>query len=186
MPCFQCGQMNTTTTILNDFGQPVFQCRCVRLAGKIDLFRVSRSIRAVLARERVSVVLCVLVYVCLSAGATKTPALLVYVCLPAGATKTPAHSDRCAHACPCLCVRCVKFACVCVSSCVVPFHPNLAAHRNCGQWTAANQGGHYYQDDGMMAPTPPQAATMALPSLWHQPFTQSGSYTRSYPAVPKC
>ena len=133
MPCFQCGQMNTATTILNDFGQPVFQCRCVRLAGKIDMLRVSRSIRAVLARERVSVVRCV----------------LVYVCLPAGATKTPAHSDRCAHACPCLCVRCVKFACVCVSSCVVPFHPNLAAHRNCGQWTAANQGGHYYQDDGM-------------------------------------
>ena len=63
MPCFQCGQMNTTTTILNDFGQPVFQCRCVRLAGKIDMFRVSRSIRAVLARERVSVVRCVLVYV---------------------------------------------------------------------------------------------------------------------------
>ena len=50
MPCFQCGQMNTATTILNDFGQPVFQCRCVRLAGKIDMLRVSRSIRAVLAR----------------------------------------------------------------------------------------------------------------------------------------
>ena len=88
MPCFQCGQMNTTTTILNDFGQPVFQCRCVRLAGKIDLFRVSRSIRAVLARERVSVVRCV----------------LVHVCVAAGATKTPAHSNKCAHACPCLCV----------------------------------------------------------------------------------
>lgn len=27
MPCFQCGQVNPTPTTLNDYGQPVFQCR---------------------------------------------------------------------------------------------------------------------------------------------------------------